>query len=732
MRSLNSVSCLPLIAAIISGCSPNKGNVVVVPGTAVVTPADQVSPLDTLKNADFQKLSDLAASWMQPAKGGSVSDALSKLQSRLAMLDTINNDNSLKLALSIDMLMKLMALETSLESASCDVVCLDSRITSYGILLQWKELFELNLAKGFFDGALEVLEIHLPPDKKDELRQFVHSVARVSEQNWRNLSVLRVGMENTSNARKVVLLQELAQVESRRSEYRNAAGLYTMALTLGSTDEQRNLRRQLAINCYRELDVECGDRERKAAENRTEAVAEQGAEEPGTDYLELLEEVRSAASRISLNDKSTVEARLQRGYDYIDLSRYSDANTVFRDLQTESPRDARAIVGLASVIIDDSFRIGEAHALLLQARGFSHREVGYYELRIGTWFEDFKTVETSNRSKSPELVLEFLSQQLTELEEAIEGYAKLDSDKGKALHQAMSIGEVLIQLRLGTKQPEDLRKAIDLGIPQVNQLILKQGRSLYLRRLQLILSRFDLDGKRALASVGVGETITELSDMYLQLRFALVMVHDVGLNEFTSETEQGTSFIARDLRSAALAALALEKKSISMWRQVEALLEDLVRDAPDEDSRFRLTNNLAVVQFRLGKVGDAQGVLHSILTDTTKTSVASINVLVMDSSAGSKEFASLSGEAMADLWPGARIAARRWIMRKEKGRRLTARERGNLAASVSQKLGKRVFGDRGVLLEQDFRLGVGYGSVDKLAFELDMKVRPWLVLPASE
>ncbi len=78
---------------------------------------------------------------------------------------------------------------------------------------------------------------------------------------------------------------------------------------------------------------------------------------------------------------------------------------------------------------------------------------------------------------------------------------------------------------------------------------------------------------------------------------------------------------------------------------------------------------------------------------------AMINVLAMDSSAGSKEFAALSGEAMSELWPGAQVIVRHWIAQKEKGCRLTARERGNLAASVSQKLGKRVFGDRGVLLE---------------------------------
>ncbi|MBL4632739.1 MAG: hypothetical protein JKY56_02640 [Kofleriaceae bacterium] len=732
MRSLNSVSCLPLIAAIISGCSPVKGNTVVVPVAAAPEPAPQISPLDTLKNADFQTLSDLAAPWIQPAKGGSVSESLSNLQGRLAILETMNNDNSLKLALSLDMLMKLMALEVSLESATCDSDCLDSRIASYRILLLWKELFALSIGQGLFDGALDVLEIHLPPDKKEELRQFIYSVARVSEQNWRNLSVFRVRMKSTSSARKVALLEELAQAESRRSEYRNAAGLYSLALTLGTKDEQRNLRRQLAINCYRELNVECGARERKAAESRTAKNAEQDVDQSDSDYLTLLEKVQTAASRISRNDTSTVEARLQSGYDYIDLSRYSDANKIFRELEKESPRDARPIVGLASVIIDDGFRIGKAHTLLLQARGFTHREVGYYELRIGTWFEGFKILEMGNSSKSPEPVLQYLSQQLAELEEAIEEYAKLEPDKGQALRQAMSIGEVLIQLQLGTKQQEDLRKAIDLGIPAVSQLVLKQGPSLYLRRLQLVLSRFDLDGKRALASVGASEAIAELSDMYLQLRFALVMVHDVGLKEFASDSQQGTSFVARDLRSAALAALALEKKGIELWKQVEVLLEDLVRDAPDEDSRFRLTNNLAVVQFRLGKVGDAQGVLRSILKDRTKISVASINALAMDSSAGAKEFASLSEEAMSELWPGARVTARHWIARKAKGRKLTAKERAGLAASVSQKIGKRVFGDRGVLLEQDFHLGVGYSSVDKLAFELDMKVRPWLVLPASE
>ena len=77
-----------------SGCSPSKGNTVVVPVATVVKPATQTSPLDALKNADFQRLSDLAAAWMLPAKGGSVPDIQSSLQDRLAIRETISSDDS--------------------------------------------------------------------------------------------------------------------------------------------------------------------------------------------------------------------------------------------------------------------------------------------------------------------------------------------------------------------------------------------------------------------------------------------------------------------------------------------------------------------------------------------------------------------------------------------------------------------------------------------------------------
>lgn len=726
-RLLGNV-CLTLVAISSWGCRPAEVPIKPVASAAKTPTSDAaLSPLDSIQGAEFQSFTGVAEPWMLPGKIDSVSAAQTQLQVSIDRLSIMENDNSQKLAGSIDMMMRLIVLETTLDGNRCDGPCLDSRINAYRIFQTWNLLFEINFVHSLFDGAVDMLGINLSSDKKLKFRQFVQSSFGLSAQNWRALSIERIRFSGTSDSRKMELLEELAQDESRRSAYRTAAGLYELALPLAKEEHRSTIDTQMAINCYRELDIPCGDKARDKALSRPVSPAQKTNAETATD----LQRLRSAAMRISRSSSSSVEARLVRGFDSIELVRYSEAKALFESLRKELPRDARPIVGLATILIEEGFRVGEAHKMLVAARGLENRELAYYEMRIGTWFEDFKTLNFS-QSGGPNKAIAGLSGQLRDVEEAIEEYARLVPDKGQALRHAVAIGEVLIQMQLGRMQEVDLRNAIDAAIPEVNGYLQNKESTLYLRRLQLILSRFDADGKRALTSVGRKESLVELVDMHAALRFALVMVHNTGHAEFASDLKLNSSFVGRDLRSSALAVLALQKQDKAMWMEVETLVEALLSEAPDEENRFRLTNNLAVAKYRLGKVGEAQSILGSLVASREKASVASINAPAMDKNSGPEDFAALSGSGMDDLLKGAKVAARRWIARKEKGRKLEVKEHAALAASVSQGLGRRSFGERGVLLENSFHLGVGYSTVDKLVIELDMRVLPWFVLPASE
>ncbi|MCP4447367.1 MAG: hypothetical protein GY811_18765 [Myxococcales bacterium] len=106
----------------------------------------------------------------------------------------------------------------------------------------------------------------------------------------------------------------------------------------------------------------------------------------------------------------------------------------------------------------------------MNAETLENRDVKYYEIRIGTWFEEFNlggfkgTGATEARAS--------LAEQLSRLEAVIDEFALLSPDKGQALAHAMKVGAVLLKLQAGERATEkELRRVLDSVVPTLNKKI---------------------------------------------------------------------------------------------------------------------------------------------------------------------------------------------------------------------------------------------------------------------
>jgi hypothetical protein len=269
-------------------------------------------------------------------------------------------------------------------------------------------------------------------------------------------------------------------------------------------------------------------------------------------------------------------------------------------------------------------------------------------MRIGTDLGKFKNHPSTQSGDSAEEMFGSMAKQLIELDEAITEYAELAPDKGQALLHAVKVGRVLLQMQMGlSKGYADLRRVLDEVIPEVNRQLAARPPTLYMRRMQIMLARFDRNADRALSAVGDRPKVAELEEMQTQMRLALVLVHKRDIPAFAKQLADTPSFAARDALTGALAILAFGSQDNAKWLQIETLLQGLLVEAKDDATRLRLTNNLAVARFRRGEKGEAVELLIQGLQLGQEPSIANLNYLAIHEEAGPELL-----EALAQANPG--------------------------------------------------------------------------------
>lgn len=698
-----------LLLFLLVGCtaSPKKP----VEGTPSAPPPSPEQILGQIYETKAVSLAAAAPPWLKPDAPMPVAEGTTKLKAIADTLGLAANDKQSPTLVAL--LVFLLDVEVAAEQGGCDETCMDVRIQAQRTLQSWELLTQTMGASFVFRGLDSNESIKAFSDaQRKGLMTLIETALANSKQNWRRLVVERIRMKETGNELRADLLSDLAVDQIDAGHFDRADGLYAYAKEKSEAAEKRAvLDYRLAANCYRRLAAGCDARMKRAdSAAKTEAVRK------AREAAVVTKRAATAVKR--LRNETEPSALLQRARHLTQLSRFEDARKILETLRAKDRKDARPLVAIAEIMLQRGFHLREAWKLLTSKDQLHHRELEYYEIVVGGWFEAMK-----NTGFEPAAV----QQQLPSFRANIDEYAKLAPDKGRTLQYAMRIAEVALERRAssGPKSDKALRATMDAVISELSS---QSTPTPYLRRLQLVLARFDRNRPRAVSVVGPKPRIPKLAELHTYLRFSQALVYKTGRDELLADLEKRSDFRARDLRSALLAVKAHHTGAKKLWREVEHLTDELLKEAKDTETSVRLANNLAVARFRLGKVAEAGIPLGLAIEAQSKPSVANLNMLIMSDNALPKQFSDL---VAAKLETGM-VQARLWELRRSSNRLPRPVEVKSMAKSADSILYEQSHGHEGLVVQRSFQIRLGYSTKEGLALELDLTGQPWLVLPALD
>lgn len=180
------------------------------------------------------------------------------------------------------------------------------------------------------------------------------------------------------------VLGRLAEDATRRQQFDRALALRQQAIRRLAGRVKFVDQIDLAVTCYRALELGCGDE----AMTRARALAD------GSDAKTALAEARRLehATKIGGHARRAREIpadaeptlAFERGHMLLMLDRFADAQALFEALKAAHPRDARAYGGLAKLAIQNggNFTLASAQIDLGKALGSKDRD--FYEVALGT------------------------------------------------------------------------------------------------------------------------------------------------------------------------------------------------------------------------------------------------------------------------------------------------------------------------------------------------------------
>ncbi|MBT8493962.1 MAG: hypothetical protein KJO07_12990, partial [Deltaproteobacteria bacterium] len=379
-------------------------------------------------------LASMAPAWMVDQKVA-LAEVLPALKTALAAMEQIENDFGALLPLA--QLMHLLVItDAAAASESCGGECIDLQIAAFRRIEGWSPLLEqLASIDGMILKLMQPMYPELKPEQIDEYKSFWRKFLDSSDARWRRLAVERLRSKGLESTVRDELLHAL-MVDRAKDELLDDARWFGERALAQGTRLVDGTRSWLAVVCYRQLDVACGDRYRK------------GLPEGESEFRrsnESIDEGRAhALAANQLQKRSDIKSRIALAEHYGGLLRYSDARAIADQLARKHPRDARPVVVKASILLDQTFDTRTASKLLKAADGFDNREDKFFQMRIGLVFEYLKPLLAGADGSDKELEASFDS-----LTPIVRDYAKINFDRGKMLELVLKLGRTGMAVQKG-------------------------------------------------------------------------------------------------------------------------------------------------------------------------------------------------------------------------------------------------------------------------------------------
>ncbi len=277
--------------------------------------------------------------------------------------------------------------------------------------------------------------------------------------------------------------------------------------------------RELAMACYADLDLACGDAALELARRQADAKDQEFAKK-----LAEADRRRVAASRVlALAESKSVDEQLERAALLVELGRSRAAGEAYDAIRKQHPGDARALVGQIDAQLRDTFDFNAAFETLDAApAALEHRDDKYFELAIGVRATRLMYVVLPQAAGGG--VEAALAAVLPGLEPVRRDAAELaarGNDKGVVLQFLLGFGDGLVPAARTMDVAAMFGRARTM-LPDVVELRRKVPKSRYAFDLLLAAAQFSPDRKAALAAAATPPPPIE--DATLAMRSAMTRV----------------------------------------------------------------------------------------------------------------------------------------------------------------------------------------------------------------
>lgn len=503
----------------------------------------------------------------------------------------------------------------------------------------------------------------------------------------------------------------------------------------------------LAGACHVALDLACADLARKTAEAM-------GPGEPGEDkaaafkkrLADLDESGAAARKAVALASSSTLEAQTERGHLLLRLNRVGDAERTFTALQAAHPNDARPLTGLAVTAGRRQLDFAAVTTHIRAARNLAGRDRLYYEVALGTVPVALIAVVATQYAQAPDKPVPELDAHFAEMLELARGFRQYDPARAAVLELLFTSAREAVPKFMSGKRAPSVALVRGLGMKAL-ALTKKFPESLDAWRMVFSTARLVDDAAKArmLVTTPLPAALQQHPDLRLQQARALfdvaVLWEDKGL--LTAAAQAAASLpaevdadTATTVRATIDAVLGRQGDQAALQRAVDAFAA-LAQRKTGKEQAIAFNNAGMVVAFA-GDVQTAMGILARAQEAGGEETTPGYNMAALAFGLQAREglpelFAAIvQGSSSAAL----RVQAHAWLVAlADAGQGDVAVTRKDFAAALAKEQAEEIRGRLsqvrwGVVEQGEFKVSLGYSTVEGLTLLDEVVPHWWLVTPA--
>lgn len=303
------------------------------------------------------------------------------------------------------------------------------------------------------------------------------------------------------------VLGRLAEDASRQQQFDRALALRQMAMRRLGGRAVAGDHVDLAVTCYRALELACGD----------EAVKRAGELRDGTDAKAALADAR----RIEYANKIGAYARrvraipadaeptlaLERGHLLLLLDRFGEAQALYEKLKAAYPQDARPYGGLAKLAIQRNGNFGLASAQVKLGKQLGAKDRDFYEVALGTAGVEF-LYEALPAIAGGKKFDEMVPPLLADMRSFSAGLRPYDQARSAVVDMILGVVEAALPSFLAGK-PEAATPVLRKALAQAQVIATRFPDSVDARRMVYLAANFAATRDLALAAVRQPLTIKD-------------------------------------------------------------------------------------------------------------------------------------------------------------------------------------------------------------------------------